>query len=109
MNGWRLQSPVKVIDRVKAMLLTERDGAEWQILREDEWEEGNMPNEAGLVQEGYERVARETVLIDGIAKERSLDAPSEDGYHEMDQKGEGEQDKSKGTSGWTKLKSRGAA
>lgn len=108
MNGWRLQSPVKVIDKVKAMLLTERDGAEWQILREDEWEERNMPNEIGLDQEGYEMAARETVLIDGIAKERALDASSENAYHETDQKGEGEQDKFKGTSGWTKLKSRGA-
>ena len=106
MNGWRLQSPVKVIDRVKAMLLTERDGAEWQILREDEWEDGNMPDEAPLDQEESETTATETVLLDGIAKGPSLNASSENSYHEVDRKDEGEQDRSKGTSGWTKLKSR---
>ncbi|KAL8826557.1 MAG: hypothetical protein Q9191_003726 [Dirinaria sp. TL-2023a] len=107
MSEWRLQSPVKVIDKVKAMLLTERDGAEWQILREDEWEEENLVDETGLNQEEYGKATRETILIDGIGEEPSLDVPSENLYHETEQKGEGEQDRSKGTSGWTKLKSRG--
>lgn len=39
MREWRLQSPVKVIEKVKAMLLAERTGAEWEILEGNEWEE----------------------------------------------------------------------
>lgn len=39
MRDWRLQSPVKVIEKVKAMLLAERTGAEWEILEGNEWEE----------------------------------------------------------------------
>ena len=39
MRDWRLQSPVKVIEKVKAMLLAERTGAEWEILEGKEWEE----------------------------------------------------------------------
>lgn len=39
MRGWRLQSPLKVVEKVKAMLLSERTGAEWEILEGNEWEE----------------------------------------------------------------------
>ena len=39
MRDWRLQSPIKVIEKVKAMLLAERTGAEWEILEGNEWEE----------------------------------------------------------------------
>ena len=39
MRDWRLQSPVKVIEKVKVMLLSERTGAEWEILEGNEWEE----------------------------------------------------------------------
>lgn len=39
MRGWRLQSPVKAVEKVKAMLLSERTGAEWEILEGNEWEE----------------------------------------------------------------------
>ena len=39
MRDWRLQSPIKVIEKVKAMLLAERTGAEWEILEGNEWED----------------------------------------------------------------------
>lgn len=99
MRGWRLQSPAKVIDLVKAMLLSERTGAEWEILDGNEWEEepivgltgrdGNRPAEVeekeGEGKEGMaEGVEEKVSLADGI----------------------GEEGKARGTSGWTKLKSR---
>lgn len=39
MRDWRLQPAVKVIEKVKAMLLAERTGAEWELLEGNEWEE----------------------------------------------------------------------
>ena len=48
MRDWRLQSPVKVIEKVKAMLLSERTGAEWEILEGNEWEEEEGHNEMPL-------------------------------------------------------------
>lgn len=79
MRDWRLQSPVKVIEKVKAMLLSERTGAEWEILEGNEWEEeagiGHTENGEGRQEEG---------TVDGV---------------------EGES-KGKGASGWMKVKSR---
>ena len=46
MRDWRLHSPVKVIEKVKAMLLAERTGAEWEILEGNEWEEDEGQAEA---------------------------------------------------------------
>ena len=39
MRDWRLQAPLKVIEKVKAMLLSERTGAEWELLEGNEWED----------------------------------------------------------------------
>lgn len=97
MRGWRLQSPTKVIDKVKAMLLSERTGAEWEILDGNEWEEepvsgptdrdGNGPKEEKQGEEGRtgEAIEERVSLADVIG---------------------GEEGKARGTSGWTKLKSR---
>ena len=48
MRDWRLQSPVKIIEKVKAMLLAERTGAEWEILEGNEWEEEEGQAEAPM-------------------------------------------------------------
>ena len=39
MHEWRLLNPIKVIARMKAVLLAERTGAEWEILDDSEWQE----------------------------------------------------------------------
>ena len=46
MRDWRLQSPVKIIEKVKTMLLAERTGAEWEILEGNEWEKEEGQAEA---------------------------------------------------------------
>ena len=109
MNGWRLQSPVKVIDRVKAMLLSERDGAEWQILEENEWEEGDAPNEPGRDEADKGTTGEETVLIEGMANDVETLGSGNNLVNEAIQKSEEDQERAKGTSGWTKLKSRGGS
>lgn len=99
MRHWRLQSPIKVIEKVKAMLLAERTGAEWEILEGNEWEaeeaEVDGKREAKLVNRplGIEETG---VLVRPEAKEGSEGARAE----------KGEREEGKGTSGWTKLKNR---
>lgn len=104
MRGWRLQSPVKVIEKVKALLLSERTGAEWEILEETEWEEKlPHPDEAATKEAS---VDEEAVLIKGRKKTggfdegRSIISAVTGVSEEADERG-------KGTSGWTKVKSRG--
>ncbi len=102
MRGWRLQSPVKVIEKVKAMLLSDRTGAEWEILEGNAWEEEiPRPNEVAAKQADVEE---EVVLVGGKrvkgAIDEERDIMSAVTGDEADEKG-------KGTSGWTKVKSRG--
>ena len=49
MRDWRLQAPVKVIEKVKVMLLAERTGAEWEILEGNKWEEEEEGQAQALV------------------------------------------------------------
>ncbi|KAF2088275.1 hypothetical protein K490DRAFT_40527 [Saccharata proteae CBS 121410] len=38
MKGWKLQSPTRVVDKLRSYLQTEMQGAEWEVLDEKEWE-----------------------------------------------------------------------
>ena len=99
MSGWRLHSPLKVIDRVKAMLQNERDGAEWQLLEENEWEEAENDVTDVIGEELKELMVSEP-------RPQSMDTEGDQAgkISQGDEEGEG---RIKGTSGWTKLKSRG--
>ena len=107
MQGWRFQSPVKVIDKVKSMLLGELAGAEWEILDGREFENvgrGAEDEEAVLI-EGAGTAARpasdeRTKLEAGGMLASGQRVPQDDGI--------GGGATAKGTSGWTKLKSRGS-
>lgn len=115
MRGWRLQSPVKIIERVKAALLSERTGAEWEMLEENEWEEEepvaptrepepkSVDDEAILVRakrkEDGSRFDDTRSLITAMTAVSSSAAATAAG-------GDEGVDKTKGASGWTKLKSR---
>lgn len=81
MRDWRLQSPVKAVEKVKGMLLSERTGAEWELLEGNEWEE--EPSVGGE---------------DGKEKE----GPGGASVGEDEVQG-------KGVRGWMKVKSRGGA
>ena len=105
MSGWRLQNPYRVIDRVKTMLQIERDGAEWQLLEENEWEQP----EPQIEPVGHEQA--ELMSEDQTAPTKDAPPGFEREMFEAhiasrgDSTGDG---KIKGASGWTKLKSRGA-
>ena len=115
MRGWRLQNPVKIIERVKAALLSERTGAEWEMLEENEWEEEEpvaptkapepkpVDDEAVLIRakrkEDGSRFDDSRSFITAMTVAGSDIAATSAG-------GDDAGDKTKGASGWTKLKSR---
>ena len=94
MRDWPLQNPVKIIDKVKSMLLAERTGAEWEILEGNEWEE-----EDG---EAQTKIAKQDRQPDKIEETGILVRAVEEGKRVID----GEDERGKGASGWTKVKSR---
>ena len=136
MRDWRLHSPVKVIEKVKAMLLAERTGAEWEILEGNEWEEDEGQAEAPVHHVGKvgnmgktPQIEETGVLVPQEAEagaqysgnrsrlpridETGVLVPGQGvkmGFSGAEQVGvlEGEEteDKGKGQSGWMKLKSR---
>lgn len=101
MSGWRLHSPLKVIDRVKAMLQNERDGAEWQLLEENEWEEAEAQNG---VTDVMDEELKEAAGLEPRPHGTDTEGDQAGKIGQGDEEGEG---RIKGTSGWTKLKSRG--
>lgn len=132
MRDWRLQSPVKVIEKVKAMLLAERTSAEWEIL-ENEWEKeegqveapahhvGNVGRVAKIDETGVLVPAQAEVgmqhVSNGIQRPRleetgvlvpeqrtnlRIGSAKQGGGAEVEET----EEKVKGKSGWMKLKSR---
>ncbi|KAL8920925.1 MAG: hypothetical protein Q9208_005951 [Pyrenodesmia sp. 3 TL-2023] len=101
MRGWRLQDPSKVIDRVKHMLLSDRTGAGWEILEGKEWETASTNPEQAT---SAPTVDASAVILDRSAG--SGDAHQDPKISPVTPNSDVSQDKLKGTSGWTKLKSR---
>ncbi|KAI9870181.1 MAG: hypothetical protein M1830_004556 [Pleopsidium flavum] len=106
MQGWKLQSPVKIIDRVKSMLLGELAGAEWEILdgKEFEQESGRPEDEEVVLLRGRRREAGRTLDVTKSTVTSTLLVKDEQALGDNEDSG----GMGKGTSGWTKLKSRGA-
>ncbi|KAL8774852.1 MAG: hypothetical protein Q9209_000791 [Squamulea sp. 1 TL-2023] len=100
-DGWRLQNPVKVIKEVKHMLLSDRTGAEWEMLEDKEWgTQSMMPKHTTPTA----ALGASTVVIDG---KHGAEKPEPEPEQEPSSLGTDDaQEKAKGTSGWTKLKSR---
>lgn len=106
LSGWGL-TPTKIVDELKAFLLAEQQAQEWDVVNQKEWED--MEN----------LIAEDPILV---GEKRRGNAGADDGRSYLTSattKGattmarrtvdasEGEQsERRKGTSGWTKLKSR---
>lgn len=115
MRSWKLlQSPTKIIDKVKAALQADMSGAEWEMLEEKEWDERlEGEGEGGGVTE-------EPILVGGGGSGRSVkDGEGNDTESvvsgttaaglALEERGDSAGDgRPRGTSGWTKVKSRGA-
>lgn len=104
MSDWKLQRPVNIIRKVEAMLIAEQTGAGWEILEGGEWEEeGEQEVTAAAAvmahhQNGHApaptRVEETGILVKPVvAADARRDSDRED-------------ERGKGTSGWTKLKNR---
>ena len=102
MSSWRLQSPVKVIERVKTMLLAERTGAEWEILEGNEWEDEENEAEVTKEPKALNRFPIEETGV--LVKPETNTAPQKAGNEESGRLSAEGKDKS--TSGWMKLKNR---
>ncbi|KAK4695048.1 hypothetical protein P7C71_g2626, partial [Lecanoromycetidae sp. Uapishka_2] len=97
MRDWRLQSAVKVIEKVKAMLLAERTGAEWELLEGNEWEEEEAEAEQKRIAEviGKPEIEQTGILVKPENTENDIDRASG-----------AEREEGKEASGWMKVKSR---
>ena len=99
-RSWKLLSPIKLADRLKAQLLSEVANAEWEVLDQDAWAVDDEMGDDGVVVGAKAGVSRGLGLgMQSFMSMRTvLDAAKEvlplDG------------DRKPGTSGWTKLKPR---
>lgn len=100
MRSWKLSSPMRLIERVKAALASERI-AEWEVVEEGEWE--------GEVQEREEAAAAAKKLADeerdASATRRASTTARSEGAAEVKGKGK---EAEKGSSGWMKVRGRGS-
>lgn len=88
LRGWKCQTAMKVVDKVKGHLQAEMQGAEWEVLDEKEWE---MDEEAP---QGADRMGEMKKVSSGTKLTSTA-------------LGNGSTDEGQGKSrGWTKLKSR---
>ncbi|BCS03854.1 uncharacterized protein AKAW2_70732S [Aspergillus luchuensis] len=102
MRTWRLPTPTKIVDKLKSTLLGEMASAEWELL-EGDWDDASQePRESMLIQhpstdstspERQGNTNSGNSVNDTVAGASNLSGPR--GPTRM-----------KGTSGWTKLRSR---
>ncbi|KAL8669029.1 MAG: hypothetical protein Q9168_006362 [Polycauliona sp. 1 TL-2023] len=100
-HGWRFQDPIKIVARIKQELSSERTGAGWELLEGKEWESqmirSQQPPPNAVVD------ASTVVTADKSGTKESIGSPSLDPKNPVI---DDAQDRVKGTSGWTILKSR---
>jgi hypothetical protein len=100
LNGWSL-TPTKILDELKAYLLAEQQAQEWDVLNQKEWEDMENTVEEAPVMVGDKR--RNAGLDDGRSVVTSSTA---NGSKRDDVSDGGVPERKRGTSGWTKVKSR---
>ncbi|KAL4986959.1 UV radiation resistance protein and autophagy-related subunit 14-domain-containing protein [Aspergillus falconensis] len=96
-RNWRLPSPTKVVDRLKSTLLGEMASAEWELLEENEWDDSRQPvSHRSAHGSDFPYDAQSCYTSDTITRTPKLGAPDVPANAA----------RSKGTSGWTKLRPR---
>ncbi|KAH8732763.1 UV radiation resistance protein and autophagy-related subunit 14-domain-containing protein [Phaeosphaeriaceae sp. PMI808] len=105
LSGWNI-SPTKIVDELKAYLLAEQQAQEWDVLNQKEWEDMEK-----IIAEDPVMIGEKRGDNVGVSDGRGyLTLTTMNGKTSASQKtdaSEGEQsERKKGTSGWTKLKSR---
>ncbi|KAL8688057.1 MAG: hypothetical protein Q9218_005935 [Villophora microphyllina] len=101
MHGWRLQDPRKIIARVKHMLQSDRTGAGWDLLEGKEWETESVTAEQTALPAS---VDASTVVVNPGSE--PYDIHEESRLRVIRPPSDNDHENNRGTSGWTKLKSR---
>jgi hypothetical protein len=101
MKTWKMPSPLKIADKLKSSLLNEMTSAEWELVEENEWDDGTAAGtgrvddpSAVTLTEGQPAMAANGDTLGPATKDNNANAE------------QGAANRSKGTSGWTKVKSR---
>ncbi|KAI9758004.1 MAG: hypothetical protein M4579_003240 [Chaenotheca gracillima] len=106
MRSWKLQGPMKIVDKLKSALLGEMAGAEWEMLDEKEWDDSEQKEGEAAVLIGGHR-ASEQRLHDPERKPDSPSATIQSSDAEGDRGSAAESSKGRGgNGGWMKLKPR---
>jgi hypothetical protein len=96
MRTWKLPTPTKIVDKLKSNLLGEMASAEWEVLEEKEWFDGNMDPNQPLDSQDQQGTSSNPQAESG---ERAAD-------HQQTSVQTDDSRRPRGTSGWTKLNSR---
>jgi hypothetical protein len=103
MRTWKLPTPVKIFDRLKSVLLGEMASAEWELLEKD-WDDAAEDQPHPTIQEP--RVGQSNNNT-GLSGETDIKSHPESMTTTTEHiNAPAEPDRAKGTSGWTKVKSR---
>lgn len=97
MRTWKLPTPTKIVDKLKANLLGEMASAEWEVLEEKEWFDGNVDPNQPLDSQGQQSPSSNP---HAESAERAIDNQQTSVQTTDDSR------RPRGTSGWTKLNSR---
>ncbi|KAI9785824.1 MAG: hypothetical protein M1816_008216 [Peltula sp. TS41687] len=101
MRGWKLQGPMKLVDRLKSLLLGELAGAEWEVLDQNEWgQEATDVLETPVILSGGKQIR------EGVHGERDGNSGLAKAGPDADSDGHDIPKEKSGTSGWTKLRPR---
>ena len=114
-RGWQFSNPIRLIERIKSALYSERMGAEWEVLEKNEWEEGDEEGGGGAAaaaadkdQSGKDKTTTTRAEV-GREEDHFLgfDSSGRDMAKEARQR-DAKSDEAKGMErpkrGWTKLK-----
>jgi hypothetical protein len=104
LSGWSL-TPTKIVDELKAFLLAEQQAQEWDVLNQKEWEDMENLIAEDPIMIGDKR--RNASLDDGRSYITSTTTNGKSTASQKDDMSEGGlPERKRGTSGWTKVKSR---
>lgn len=93
---WKLPTPTKIADKLKASLLGEMASAEWELLEEKEWDDRTTEDHPSAIDHECQN---STSNSESHSKHSGVD-------DHLSAQGADEVRRPKGTSGWTKLNSR---
>jgi hypothetical protein len=108
LSSWKL-TPTKISDQLKAMLLAEQQGQEWEVLDQKEWDDmENLIAEEPVVVGGKRREGpvNDTRSVLAAASESTRRRTPVSQLETTDSERERAKTRGRGVNGWTKLKSR---